>query len=118
MQIVHNDNRRNSITVNALPGADAQEIAELAAEQVRAELKRRDQEREDYLDTVFAPRNPLAWRLAAAPVEPVAVPIPRIDADRACEGDGHDREGVKQVIHGGHYTRQAVATGRFRRCGK
>lgn len=61
-QVVHNDNRRSNITVNAPPGADAQEIAELVAEQVRAELKRRDQEREDYLDTVLAPRNALVSR--------------------------------------------------------
>lgn len=39
----------------------------------------------------------------APPVEPVVVPIPRLEAKRAYKGDGHDREGVEEVIHDGHY---------------
>ena len=37
----------------------------------------------------------------APPIEPVHVPVPRIEAERAHDSDDHDRERVQQVIHGG-----------------
>ena len=60
--VVDRRDQRISITLNAPPGADAEEIARRVSEEVDRVNRRRDQEREDSLRAVVADRDPTVTR--------------------------------------------------------
>lgn len=61
-QVVDRRDQRTNISITVPPGENAQETAEQIADVVRRELKRRDHEREDSLNSVVADQPRLVFQ--------------------------------------------------------